>query len=65
MAKKLCTMAIALSALVKFEPCIWDHQKVLLKSFPMNGHISRFQQSQILFGNFYIPALVREVTISP
>jgi hypothetical protein len=22
----------------------WYHQKVLLKSFPMNGHVSRFRQ---------------------
>jgi hypothetical protein len=40
------------------------HQKVLLKSFPMNGHVSIFRQSK----NFWaisMSRLVTEVTISP
>jgi hypothetical protein len=43
----------------------WLHQKVLLESFPMNGHVGMFRQSYIL-GNFCgTPPLVTEVTISP
>jgi hypothetical protein len=28
----------------------WHHQKVLLKSFPMNGHVSRFRNSFYFLG---------------
>jgi hypothetical protein len=43
----------------------WYQQKVLLKSFPMNGHVSRFQQLHFFGGNLCVPPLVTEVTISP
>jgi hypothetical protein len=32
--------------------------KVHLKSFPMNGHVSRFRQSYTFLANFGVPALV-------
>jgi hypothetical protein len=35
-----------------------NHQKELLKSFPMNGHVS-------LGGNFCVPRLVTEITTCP
>jgi hypothetical protein len=38
----------------------WYYQKVLLKSFPMNGHLGRFRQSYI-----YVMPLVTEVAIGP
>jgi hypothetical protein len=40
----------------------WYHQKVLGKSFPMNGHVSRFRQILIFGGIFCVPPLATEVT---
>jgi hypothetical protein len=41
------------------------HEKVLPKSFPMNGHVGMFRQSKIFWAVLCPALMATEVTISP
>jgi hypothetical protein len=76
-ARKKCMYSIKSLGLKFFEknstnpiiPRKWlnrkTNQKVHLKTFPMNGHVSRFRQSYIIEAFSVSRPLVTEVTISP